>query len=84
MTTRTNAADGRTVGPERAPVELLDVRAVASLLDCSPRHVYRLADAGRMPRPVKLGQLVRWRRGELMQWIDDGCPAVRAARGAGQ
>jgi excisionase family DNA binding protein len=58
---------------------LLDVRAVAQLLDCSPRHVYRLADAGRMPPPVRLGALVRWRRQELLDWLAAGCPAVRRA-----
>jgi excisionase family DNA binding protein len=61
---------------------MLDVRAVAALLDCSVRHVYRLADAGRMPRPVKLGALVRWRRAEVESWIADGCPAVTKRKGA--
>jgi len=60
---------------------LLSVGAVAQLLGCSGRHVYRLSDAGRMPRPIKLGQLVRWRRGELLDWINDGCPSVRSLRG---
>jgi len=60
---------------------LLDVRAVAALLDCSPRHIYRLADAGRLPRPVRLGALVRWHRSELADWLADGCPAIRTARG---
>jgi hypothetical protein len=32
--------------PAETPAPLLDMRAVAQLLDCSPRHVYRLADAG--------------------------------------
>ena len=84
MTTLTNTSDGRAVGPGPRPAvtaELLDVRAVAALLGCSARHIYRLADAGRMPRPVKLGQLVRWRRGELEQWVADGCRPVRSARG---
>ncbi len=81
MTTQSNAADGRTVGPDRASAELLDVGAVAALLDCSRRHVYRLADAGRIPRPVKLGQLVRWRRAELREWLDGGCPPMRSVRG---
>lgn len=58
---------------------LLDVRAVAQLLDCSPRHVYRLADAGRMPGPVRLGALVRWRRADLDAWLDGGCRPVRQA-----
>ena len=65
-----------------APPALLDVRAVAALLDCSPRHVYRLSDAGRMPAPVRIGALVRWRRTELLAWLDAGCPAPdrRASR----
>lgn len=55
---------------------MLDVKGVASVLRCSIRHVYRLADAGKMPRPIKLGQLCRWRLGELRAWIDDGCKPV--------
>jgi len=61
----------------RESAVLLDVRAVAALLGCSPRHVYRLADAGRMPRPVKIGRLVRWCRPALQIWIADGCPPCR-------
>jgi excisionase family DNA binding protein len=63
--------------PETAPPALLDVRAVAQLLDCSPRHVYRLSDAGRMPEPVKLGSLVRWSRQTIEEWIAGGCKPVR-------
>lgn len=74
-----SVADAQTVGPNPQPsvsAELLDVKAVASLLGgCSVRHVYRLADAGRMPRPVRLGALVRWRRAELVAWIEAGCPS---------
>ncbi|NUQ09042.1 MAG: helix-turn-helix domain-containing protein [Phycisphaerae bacterium] len=58
--------------------ELLDVRAVAALLgDCSERHIRRLSDAGRMPPPVRLGTLVRWKRSSLLEWIAAGCPQVR-------
>jgi excisionase family DNA binding protein len=56
---------------------LLDVQAVAQLLACSSRHVYRLADAGRMPPPRRLGALVRWSRQELEEWIAGGCKPVR-------
>lgn len=60
--------------------KLLDVDRVAEICGCSPRHVYRLADAGKMPRPIKLGALVRWKAtgpGSIQEWIDAGCPAVR-------
>lgn len=60
---------------------LHDVRAVAAALDCSTRHVFRLADAGKMPRPIKLGTLVRWRAAEIEDWIADGCPPCRTGRG---
>ena len=71
----TTAAEriGGPVAQTAVDVQLLDVRGVATLLGCSVRHVYRLADSGRMPRPMKLGQLVRWRRSELQVWIDAGC-----------
>lgn len=59
---------------------LLDVRAVAALLSCSTRHVYRLTDAGRMPQPVKLGTLVRWHRQSVEAWIAEGCPPVKGGR----
>jgi excisionase family DNA binding protein len=66
--------------PADAPAaQLLDVRAVAALLDCSPRHVYRLSDGGRMPAPRRLGSLVRWSRQELLDWIAGGCRPCRTA-----
>ena len=65
---------------------LLDVKQVAALLNCSQRHVFRLSDAGSMPKPRKLGTLVRWNRLELEAWIADGCPAsdVEAEQGVQQ
>jgi len=56
------------------PARLLDVGAVATLLGVSSRHIYRLADGGRMPRPLKLGGANRWDRYVLTRWIVDGCP----------
>jgi len=72
-----------TLPPADVPAAraLLDVRAVAALLDCSPRHVYRLSDGGRMPAPVRIGALVRWRRQDLDAWLAAGCQPCRTARG---
>lgn len=74
---------GTNAGQGMPSVEsaLLDVKQVASLTRCSQRTVYRLVDAGKMPRPVKLGSLVRWRRAEILKWIIAGCPSVRVAKG---
>ena len=60
---------------------LLDVRAIAMILGCSSRHVYRMSDSGAMPRPVRLSVLVRWRKTDIERWIADGCPSCRQARG---
>jgi len=73
-----------STSPVARPAKLLDVQAVAEMLDCSPRHVYRLSDAGRMPAPVKLGSLVRWSAASIRAWIDQGCPAVRQLKGGGR
>lgn len=54
--------------------ELLDVVSVAEICACSVRTVRRLSDAGKMPSPIKLGALVRWRARELESWIAAGCP----------
>lgn len=56
--------------------KLLDLHAVAKMLDCSFRHVYRLSEAGRMPGPVRLGALVRWSKSAIEDWISQGCPIV--------
>ena len=61
----------------REPSALTDVYGVASLLKCSPRHVWRMADAGKMPKPYKIGALCRWDRAVIRDWIAQGCPAVR-------
>jgi excisionase family DNA binding protein len=82
--TLTTAAGERIAGPDRPPAELLDVCAVADMLGASPRHVYRLADAGRLPAPIKLGALVRWPRRIVLDWIAAGCPAVRTVGRAGR
>lgn len=58
--------------------DLVTIRTVAAMLgECSVRHVRRLADSGRMPAPVRLGALIRFRRADIEQWIVAGCPRVR-------
>jgi excisionase family DNA binding protein len=68
--------------PEKvAGRRLGDVKAVAEKLDCSQRHVYRMADGGRMPAPLRLGSLVRWDLDAIDRWISDGCPTCRKGGG---
>ena len=55
---------------------MLTVQGVAALLACSPRTVYRLADQGNIPRPVRIGGLARWPRESFERWIAEGCLMV--------
>lgn len=52
----------------------MGIDGVAEMLGCSPRTVRRLSRSGRMPAPVKIGRLARWRRDELADWLAEGCP----------
>ena len=65
-----------SVSPSAVPnaEELLNTGEVAALLRCSSRHVRRLAASGRLPDPVLLGRLRRWRRFDVDWWIYLGCP----------
>lgn len=78
---RQKTTTGKNTGQDRAPCELLDVNQVAAMLCCSAKHVHRLRDAGKIPQPLKVGALVRWRRSDILDWIDRGCPAIRAKGG---
>ncbi len=79
-----NATAGAQAGGQgRMPGEaslLIDVHQVAALLRCSARHIWRLSDAGKMPRPHKIGALCRWDRSVIQQWVGDGCPRCRPTK----
>lgn len=53
---------------------MLNVKDVAKLLQCSVRHVWRMAEDGRMPGPCSLGRCQRWDVELLHLWIAAGCP----------
>ena len=71
---------GRQAGDEPgtrrapAPTVMLTAADVADMLACSTKTIYRLVDRGAIPRPVRLGGMLRWHRPRLEQWIADGCP----------
>ena len=53
---------------------MLTIREIAEMLRCSARTLYRLKDAGHMPKPIRIGKLIRWNRSEIEIWINAGCP----------
>lgn len=46
----------------------------ARLCAVSPATWDRLTAAGKVPRPIKLGGRVVWRRSDLESWVSLGCP----------
>jgi predicted DNA-binding transcriptional regulator AlpA len=57
--------------------ELINIDAVAQMLKCSTRHVRRMVNTRRIPRPIKLGALVRWIKADIKHWFAEGCPNCR-------
>jgi len=58
-----------------APPLLLSASDAARLLGIGERHFHALNSTGRVPLPVELGRRRLWRRRELENWVDAGCPA---------
>ena len=63
----------KDIATTRTPL-LVDATVVAELLGISPRTVWRLLSAGKLPKPVRLGRSVRWRKRLVEDWVSQGCP----------
>lgn len=53
---------------------LLTISDVAELLSECKRQVSRLVAEERLPAPLYLGRLPRWRESEISAWIAADCP----------
>lgn len=49
--------------------QLMSAQEVAESLGCSVASVWRYARTGKIPAPIKLGCLTRWRQAELEEFI---------------
>jgi excisionase family DNA binding protein len=61
------------------PPATYDVRDLAALLNISIRQVWRMCDAGKMPKPARFGRAVRWSRSVIDKWLAAG--AAPCAKG---
>jgi predicted DNA-binding transcriptional regulator AlpA len=50
--------------------ELLTAKGMSTLLNISVRQVWKLSSSGKLPKPVHIGASARWRRKEVMLFID--------------
>ena len=66
----------KAVPEHDAEDETFDVPDLARMFKCSISHIYTMRDAKKLPRSLKLGQLIRWRRSVIRSWMAAGCPRV--------
>jgi excisionase family DNA binding protein len=62
--------------PTPEPLLLRDTEA-AALLGIGRSTLRRLLCAGKVPPPIHLGRSCRWRRAELLAWLEAGAPDAR-------
>jgi predicted DNA-binding transcriptional regulator AlpA len=53
---------------------LLTTAQAAKLIGCGERTFWRWSRSGIAPKPIKISGLVRYRRDEILVWVDNGCP----------
>ena len=55
---------------------LITAMQVSQIIGVSKRTVWRMLSAGQLIKPIRIGSNTRWRREELLDWIDAGCPSA--------
>lgn len=53
---------------------LVDSKQTCKLLKISERKLWQMWNSGLMPKPMKIGRVVRWSRDALIEWVLEGCP----------
>lgn len=53
---------------------LLTTVEAAALVGVKVRTWYTWDQLGYIPKPIKIGEKLHWRRRELLDWVDAGCP----------
>ena len=51
--------------------ELATKKEVAKWAACSTRQIELLVSKGAFPTPVRVGSSPRWRRSDLLKWLDE-------------
>jgi len=54
---------------------LLSATDAAHAVGVSRSGFWKLHASARLPAPVRLGRRVLWRRSDLKQWVEQGCPS---------
>ena len=56
---------------------LINAKELAEMLSVSPRHIWRMKAAGKLPRAIEIGHCVRWKLLDISNWLAMDCPAMK-------
>jgi predicted DNA-binding transcriptional regulator AlpA len=68
-----SAAETRKEGAGE-DILLIEIKGLARMLGRSERALWRDQSAGRLPRPIALGGMTKWRMTEIREWVAAGVP----------
>jgi excisionase family DNA binding protein len=51
---------------------MLSAKALADLLDVDAKTVRRWREEGRLPEPIQIGGVIRWRAEDIDDWLGGG------------
>jgi len=51
-------------------------RQLAVMLQVSRRTLWRLRSTGKIPKPMRVGGIVRWKLDDILEWMAAGCPKM--------
>jgi len=63
---------------------LIDIEALAILLNISRRTVSKLVSEQSIPAPIRFGKLNRWNLKDIITWVDSGCQRVGSSWPSGR
>ncbi|MFC1762454.1 helix-turn-helix transcriptional regulator [Planctomycetota bacterium] len=55
--------------------ELWNIKQLKMVTGLSERTLWRLSDSGKTPAAIRISRSVRWRRSDILHWIQLGCPS---------
>ncbi len=56
---------------KNSDIQLLTIKEVAAYLKISERSVRRYSDRGKLPSPINVATLPRWRQKDIEDWQND-------------
>lgn len=57
-----------------AEIKMMTLDDVADITRYSPRQIQNFVTSGKIPQPIRIGSRPRWRRSDILDWINAGCP----------